>query len=155
MLYFETKSFADMTPEEEARCHTLTLPGDSSMRILLDTGKKWRGKQKHLVAVLGRIGPDIVAWSALERVAKAVYISLFVDPEYRRRKIGSALLAHSLQQAGEIWPRLKPTVWPHDDVSDAFFQKMHGVYVVPREVPLTQEEFTWIAEGEQKSPSSA
>jgi len=118
---FEARPLRGLSPAESRRLRTLTLGGrDSHLMMLL------KERSVHARCFLAWSGEDIVGWSAVRWFApfsegpRNAHLSVFVDPDWRRRGVGRQLLDQAVEFA--LAHRLRPWVYAGHEDQSAFFR---------------------------------
>ncbi len=110
----------------------LTLPSFSEMKNqinqILNFSRAGIESDGHII--LAKVDDDIVGWSLLQEnmpeigMFRGTVFMVFVKPQYRRMKIGTALI----NKAKELVPSMY--VYPHDYVSSEFFIKNYDTKIL-------------------------
>ena len=119
-----TKRVIDLSDKEVSRCKELTFGNEGFMREDLEsalvTDHSVPAPFRYHQAILYLENNEIVGWSLLRPVLyeSRYEVHIFVDPDHRRRGIGSALL-----QEARKWGRYRPLV-SIDEENQEFFMRL-------------------------------
>jgi GNAT superfamily N-acetyltransferase len=117
----EARPLRGLSLADARRLRTLTLGGKESHLLML-----LKERPLHARCFLARIGEEIVGWSAVRWFApfteapRNAHVSVFVDPEWRRRGLGRQLLDQAVEFA--LTHRLRPWVYAGQKEQSAFFR---------------------------------
>ena len=120
-VQFEAGPLRGLALADVRRLRVLTVGGkDSHLMMLL------RQRPAHARCFLARVGEEIVGWSAVRWFApfteapRNAHVSVFVDPQWRRRGLGRQLLDQAVAFA--LTHRLRPWVYAGHGDQTAFFR---------------------------------
>lgn len=123
----ETVGVLELDRRDLARCRKLTLPNGLMRRCLDELRKSRPERAERSVVIMARCPTGkIVGWGlCFENRYGRRELYLFVDEDYRRQGVGSALVV----EARRRYPRHKIVVRPWNGPSYAFYERF------PRLVP--------------------
>ena len=114
------KKVKDLTPDEYKKCSSLTLRESGEMQ----TNLSWyfREDERDSFVYLIKDEAKLLAWALVfPKYAKEVGAFFYVRKTYRRKGLGRALY-----KTVEKDFKNKFEIYPHDEVSENFFDKMEA-----------------------------
>jgi GNAT superfamily N-acetyltransferase len=118
---FEARALRGLSLAEFRRLRTLTQGGRESHLLTL-----LKERPVHARCYMAWAGDEIVGWSAVRWFApftdapRNAHVSVFVDPDWRRRGLGRRLLDQAVEFA--LAHRLRPWVYAGHEDQSAFFR---------------------------------
>lgn len=131
----KVKQLKNLTSKEVGRVSKLTnYAEDGGASYMLRSQIEPRMAIPTIYAILCYEDEKVIGWATLEKKSslrscrrgrQSTFYSVFVDPKYRRRGIGSKLIKKAKAVAKDKFPSAsrEPMAWPFDDKGYAFYRK--------------------------------
>jgi phosphinothricin acetyltransferase len=155
----------DLAPGDWPRVKAIYEAGiatrNATFAVEAPSWEAWDADHEAAPRLVAGVGTEVVAWAVLSKVSSGcayggvMEVSIYVDPEFAGRGVGSRLMAALVEasEAAGIWT-LEAWIFPENAASMALHER-HGFRVVGRRERLGQMDERWrdVMLLERRSPS--